>query len=72
MCRSAGAIFLPLYLFFLAVLGVPILLLQVAVGQYTSKGVWCVWNNIAPLFKGASQFHHVHPYIHTPRARAWW
>ena len=46
-----GLLLLPLYLVFLVLVGVPLLLLEVAVGQYTSRGVWSAWN-IAPLFKG--------------------
>ncbi|XP_043212921.1 sodium-dependent proline transporter-like [Amphibalanus amphitrite] len=48
---GGGLIFIPLYLFFLALIGVPMLLLEVGVGQFSGRGTWCAWN-IAPLFKG--------------------
>jgi len=58
---ASGAFFIP-YLLMLFCGGIPTFILEVAVGQYMSRGGVGVWN-ICPLFKGlrvgaASVFYH--------------
>ena len=45
-----GAFFIP-YLLFLICGGIPILMLEIGLGQYMSLGGLAAWN-ICPLFKG--------------------
>uniref|UniRef100_A0A8C4RH73 Transporter n=1 Tax=Erpetoichthys calabaricus TaxID=27687 RepID=A0A8C4RH73_ERPCA len=50
--KNGGGVFLVPYLFFLVTCGVPLLLLETSLGQYTRKsGITC-WRNICPLFEG--------------------
>ncbi|KAK3091499.1 hypothetical protein FSP39_020274 [Pinctada imbricata] len=48
--NGGGAFFIP-YLLFLVCGGIPILMLEVGLGQYTSLGGLAAWN-ICPLFQG--------------------
>ncbi|XP_039607910.1 sodium- and chloride-dependent GABA transporter 2-like isoform X1 [Polypterus senegalus] len=50
--KNGGGVFLVPYLFFLMTCGVPLFLLETALGQYISKsGVIC-WEDICPFFGG--------------------
>ncbi|XP_059149192.1 sodium- and chloride-dependent glycine transporter 1-like [Physella acuta] len=49
--RNGGGAFLLPFLICLAVIGLPLYFLEVAMGQFMSKGAYHVWN-ICPLFKG--------------------
>lgn len=47
----SGAFFIP-YLIFLFTCGIPVFLLETALGQYTSQGGVTAWRRICPLFEG--------------------
>ena len=47
----AGAFFIP-YLIFLFTCGIPVFLLETALGQYTSQGGITAWRKICPIFEG--------------------
>ncbi len=49
--RNGGAVFLIPYVIMLAVVGMPIFLLELSLGQYTSQGVFTCWE-MAVMFKG--------------------
>ncbi|XP_055892033.1 sodium- and chloride-dependent glycine transporter 2-like isoform X2 [Biomphalaria glabrata] len=49
--RNGGGAFLIPYLVCLVLCGLPLFFMEVALGQFMSKGVYQVWN-ICPLFKG--------------------
>lgn len=49
----AGAFFIP-YLIFLFTCGIPVFLLETALGQYTSQGGITAWRKICPIFEGES------------------
>ncbi|XP_074467573.1 sodium- and chloride-dependent GABA transporter ine [Sebastes fasciatus] len=50
--RSGGGAFLVPYLFMLVVLGVPLLYMELTVGQYTRRGPVHALANVCPLLKG--------------------
>ncbi|XP_053574795.1 sodium- and chloride-dependent betaine transporter [Bombina bombina] len=49
--NGGGAFFIP-YLIFLFTCGIPVFLLETALGQYTSQGGVTAWRKICPLFEG--------------------
>ncbi|XP_064011729.1 sodium- and chloride-dependent GABA transporter 2 isoform X3 [Pogoniulus pusillus] len=49
--NGGGAFFIP-YLIFLFTCGIPLFLLETALGQYTSQGGVTAWRRICPLFEG--------------------
>uniref|UniRef100_A0A5G2QG07 Transporter n=1 Tax=Sus scrofa TaxID=9823 RepID=A0A5G2QG07_PIG len=49
--NGGGAFFIP-YLIFLFTCGIPVFLLETALGQYTSQGGITAWRKICPLFEG--------------------
>lgn len=46
-----GAFFIP-YILFLVTCGIPLFVLETALGQYTSRGGIMCWRKICPLFEG--------------------
>ncbi|XP_026228500.1 sodium- and chloride-dependent GABA transporter 1 isoform X1 [Anabas testudineus] len=50
--RSGGGAFLVPYLFMLVVLGIPLLYMELTVGQYTRRGPVHALANVCPLLKG--------------------
>lgn len=48
---SAGAFFIPYFIFFFSC-GIPVFFLEVALGQYTSQGSVTAWRKICPLLQG--------------------
>uniref|UniRef100_A0A8C4XCW5 Transporter n=1 Tax=Erpetoichthys calabaricus TaxID=27687 RepID=A0A8C4XCW5_ERPCA len=50
--KNGGGVFLVPYLFFMVTCGVPLFLLETALGQYTRKSGIISWRNICPLFEG--------------------
>lgn len=51
----SGAFFIP-YILFLVTCGIPLFVLETALGQYTSRGGIMCWRKVCPLFEGK-----VHP-----------
>ncbi|XP_004710356.1 sodium- and chloride-dependent GABA transporter 2 isoform X3 [Echinops telfairi] len=49
--NGGGAFFIP-YLIFLFTCGIPVFLLETALGQYTSQGGVTAWRRICPIFEG--------------------
>uniref|UniRef100_A0ACB8FMY9 Uncharacterized protein n=1 Tax=Sphaerodactylus townsendi TaxID=933632 RepID=A0ACB8FMY9_9SAUR len=49
--KLLGAFFIP-YLIFLFACGIPVFLLETALGQYTSQGGITAWRKICPIFEG--------------------
>nr|XP_012603736.1 sodium- and chloride-dependent GABA transporter 2 isoform X2 [Microcebus murinus] len=49
--NGGGAFFIP-YLIFLFTCGIPVFLLETALGQYTSQGGVTAWRKICPIFEG--------------------
>ncbi|XP_064621443.1 sodium- and chloride-dependent glycine transporter 1-like [Lineus longissimus] len=49
--RNGGGAFLIPYFFFLFVSGIPLFIMELSIGQFSSSGPITVWN-ICPLFKG--------------------
>ncbi|KAK7891628.1 hypothetical protein WMY93_023591 [Mugilogobius chulae] len=49
--NGGGAFFIP-YLIFLFACGIPVFLLETALGQFTSEGGITCWRKICPLFEG--------------------
>lgn len=46
-----GVFFIP-YVVFLFACGIPLFLMEIALGQYTSQGSITCWRKICPLFEG--------------------
>lgn len=51
LMRSGGGAFLIPYIFFYLVCGVPLFLMETAIGQYASVSPLSLWD-VCPLFKG--------------------
>uniref|UniRef100_W5N4H1 Transporter n=1 Tax=Lepisosteus oculatus TaxID=7918 RepID=W5N4H1_LEPOC len=49
--NGGGAFFIP-YVLFLFTCGIPLFLLETAMGQYTSQGIITCWRKTCPLFEG--------------------
>ncbi|XP_077385757.1 sodium- and chloride-dependent GABA transporter 2-like isoform X2 [Festucalex cinctus] len=50
--KNGGGVFLIPYVVFLFTCGIPLFLLEVALGQYTKQGAITCWKQICPLFGG--------------------
>lgn len=54
IATMTGAFFIP-YILFLVTCGIPLFVLETALGQYTSRGGIMCWRKICPLFEGKMQ-----------------
>nr|XP_049589291.1 sodium- and chloride-dependent GABA transporter 2-like isoform X5 [Syngnathus scovelli] len=50
--KNGGGVFLIPYVVFLFACGIPLFLLEIALGQYTKQGAITCWKQICPLFGG--------------------
>jgi solute carrier family 6 GABA transporter-like protein 6/8/11/12/13 len=48
---TIGAFFIP-YILYLVSCGIPLFILETALGQYTSQGGITCWRKICPVFEG--------------------
>ncbi|XP_041083114.1 sodium- and chloride-dependent GABA transporter 2-like isoform X1 [Polyodon spathula] len=72
--KNGGGVFFIPYLLFLLFCGIPLFLLETALGQYTSQGGITAWRKICPLFEGmgyASQLIVVYSSIYYIVILAW-
>ncbi|XP_041083238.1 sodium- and chloride-dependent GABA transporter 2-like [Polyodon spathula] len=72
--KNGGGVFFVPYLLFLVFCGIPLFLLETALGQYTSQGGITAWRKICPLFEGmgyASQLIVVYSSIYYIVILAW-
>ncbi|XP_071383100.1 sodium- and chloride-dependent GABA transporter 2-like [Centroberyx affinis] len=56
--NGGGAFFIP-YILFLGTCGIPLFVLETALGQFTSQGGITCWRKICPLFEGMGYASHV-------------
>ncbi|XP_051766025.1 sodium- and chloride-dependent GABA transporter 2-like [Ctenopharyngodon idella] len=72
--KNGGGVFFVPYMLFLVVCGVPLFLLETALGQFTSLGGVGAWRKICPLFAGlgyASQVMILHSCVYFIIILAW-
>ncbi|XP_036413087.1 sodium- and chloride-dependent GABA transporter 2-like [Colossoma macropomum] len=72
--KNGGGVFFVPYLLFLVLCGIPLFLLETALGQYTSLGGVSAWRSICPLFGGlgyASQVMILHGCVYYIIILAW-
>uniref|UniRef100_A0A8C1UFJ2 Transporter n=1 Tax=Cyprinus carpio TaxID=7962 RepID=A0A8C1UFJ2_CYPCA len=72
--KNGGGVFFVPYMLFLVVCGIPLFLLETALGQYTSLGGVSAWMKICPLFAGlgfASQMMILHSCVYYIVILAW-
>uniref|UniRef100_A0A3B1J9B0 Transporter n=1 Tax=Astyanax mexicanus TaxID=7994 RepID=A0A3B1J9B0_ASTMX len=72
--KNGGGVFFIPYLLFLVLCGIPLFLLETALGQYTSLGGVSAWRSICPLFGGlgyASQVMILHGCVYYIVILAW-
>ncbi|KAL7852755.1 hypothetical protein SRHO_G00185400 [Serrasalmus rhombeus] len=72
--KNGGGVFFVPYLLFLVLCGIPLFLLEMALGQYTSLGGVSAWRSICPLFGGlgyASQVMILHGCVYYIIILAW-
>ncbi|XP_077075486.1 sodium- and chloride-dependent GABA transporter 2-like isoform X3 [Siphateles boraxobius] len=72
--KNGGGVFFVPYMLFLVVCGVPLFLLETALGQFTSLGGVGAWRKICPLFAGlgyASQVMILHSCVYYIIILAW-
>ncbi|XP_039543765.1 sodium- and chloride-dependent GABA transporter 2-like isoform X4 [Pimephales promelas] len=72
--KNGGGVFFVPYLLFLVVCGVPLFLLETALGQFTSLGGVGAWRKVCPLFAGlgyASQVMILHSCVYYIIILAW-
>uniref|UniRef100_A0A4W3GJ54 Sodium- and chloride-dependent GABA transporter 2-like n=2 Tax=Callorhinchus milii TaxID=7868 RepID=A0A4W3GJ54_CALMI len=50
--RYGGAMFLIPYFIFVLILGIPLFLLETALGQYSGQGTITAWQKMCPMFEG--------------------
>ncbi|XP_029030513.1 sodium- and chloride-dependent GABA transporter 2-like isoform X2 [Betta splendens] len=72
--KNGGGVFFVPYLLFLVLCGIPLFLLEMSLGQYTSLGGVSAWRTICPLFGGlgyASQVMILHGCVYYIVILAW-
>ena len=58
--QSGGGAFLPLYLFFLIIVGLPIMVMEFSVGRASRKSIACIYDELAP--EGTRRGWRIHSY----------